>query len=1262
MKIMPSRRLLLRIARYAVAAVVLAVALIVIALRWWILPEIANYREDIAAAITRVANQKVTIGAISADWLSLRPHLKLSQVQVYDHAGRPALSLERVDATLSWYTLIVGEVRLHRLEISRPHIDIRREPNGLIYLSGIVLNDDSVHQDFADWVLHQHVVQINHATLVWEDKLRKAPPLTLNDVGFRLENSGREHNFGLLASAPPALASTLDVRGSLRGKTFTQFNEWSGQIYTDLGYTDLSAWSTWVDLPYRIAQGQGGVRLWTELAHGKPSAASAALQLRAVKVRLGKALPELTVAKLDGEMSWKNLARGFEFQSKQMTIDTGTQQHLNVQNVYIRFETAQSNELEKGEFRAQNFSIAPWLALAEYFPLSDAQRGQLLAWSPQGQVKNLALSWNGPAAAPQRYNAKAEFNALGVRPVGMVPGFANFSGTMQADQQGGSAKVNARNASIDVPHVFRQTLQFTEFETQTNWRLQDQTLHFTVASARFANAQLSGTLSGNYSSGSGSPAYANFQGRLSRADAAAVYQYLPLSVTDATHAWVKSAVLQGSADEVRFQLKGPLAQFPFAQDKNGIFRVTATVKQGVLRYAPEWPQIDNIETDLDFHGNRMEINARQGKILGAKIARAKIVIPELHHPDPIVEVDGEVGGNTIEFLKFIAASPLNDKLNLHAEQLHAEGTGTLNLSLRLPVHRVHDTRVAGVYQFAANKLWAALPGPTLDQASGKLAFTEHSLDASTIRAQFLGGPFTLTALTSADGVVRGSANGRISAVAMQQAYPGALTQRLKGSTDWSASLALRKQALNLNLVSNLTGLASDLPYPLNKMANETLPFKFERRVLDGQRDALTLSLGKVAAAHLLRVASDDAMQIERGQLTLGAAMAPIPSQPGLSVEGALTRLDLDAWRNLLPAKDEALPLPLNRVNLKINTLDFLGRRFNSFAVTAVPQEGNWQAQVESKEMQGEINWADQDEKISAHFKNLIYPEASPTSALNASNPRDMNLPSLNLLIDNFQLKNNKLGRVELVADKQGSDWHIERLQIKNADATFQAEGTWQSWLAQPQTKLAIDLDVKDIGKFLARMGYPDRIKGGTAKLAGNVNWRGSPQDFNVASLKGDLKLEAKKGQFMRLDPGVGKLLGLLSLQSLPRRLTLDFRDVFSEGFAFDNILGIMTVNQGLLSTNDFVMQGPAAVVSMSGSTDLDKETQNLRVKVVPVVGDSVSLLAFLGGPVVGLSTFVLQKLLKDPLGKMVAYDYAVTGTWENPNVVRVGAKTPEPAP
>ena len=367
------------------------------------------------------------------------------------------------------------------------------------------------------------------------------------------------------------------------------------------------------------------------------------------------------------------------------------------------------------------------------------------------------------------------------------------------------------------------------------------------------------------------------------------------------------------------------------------------------------------------------------------------------------------------------------------------------------------------------------------------------------------------------------------------------------------------------------------------------------------------------------------------------------------------------WRSLIfSSEDEPPLLPLAGVQLQVKQLDFLGRRMNNLKLDAQYKQDTWQSTVSSDEMQGEVNWrARSGGRLVGRFKRLVYPEAAPARGVKPAGGYDLELPALDIVIDELQLKKANLGKVELLASKQGNDWRIDQLRISNPEATLNAEGVWQSWLAQPKTKLNIDLEVREVGKFLARMGYPERIRGGTAKLNGALGWRGAPQDFNLATLSGDMKLDARRGQFMKVEPGVGKLLGLLSLQALPRRLTLDFRDVFSEGFAYDSILGIMSVNQGVVSTNDFVMQGPAAVVSITGATDLANETQVLRVKVVPVVGDSVSLLAFLGGPVAGIGTFVLSKLLKDPLGKFAAYDYAVTGTWESPVVAKVDAKPKE---
>jgi uncharacterized protein YhdP len=213
------------------------------------------------------------------------------------------------------------------------------------------------------------------------------------------------------------------------------------------------------------------------------------------------------------------------------------------------------------------------------------------------------------------------------------------------------------------------------------------------------------------------------------------------------------------------------------------------------------------------------------------------------------------------------------------------------------------------------------------------------------------------------------------------------------------------------------------------------------------------------------------------------------------------------------------------------------------------------------------------------------------------------------------------------------------------------------------TNANLHLEAQDVGKLLARLGYPEAVKRGTAKLDGQLSWAGSPHDIDIPSLAGNLKLEAKNGQFHKIEPGAGKLLGLLSLQALPRRITLDFRDVFSEGFAFDSISGTAQINRGVARTDNLRLEGPAAQVTMKGEANLAAETQDLRVRVVPSLGEGVSMAAsLLGGPVVGVAATVVQKLLKDPIGQIAAYEYSITGTWDNPTVVKIGgnaAATPE---
>jgi uncharacterized protein (TIGR02099 family) len=1233
----------------------LLLAAVVLALRYWILPDIERYRADIAAAVSNASGQRVTIGSVAADWSGVRPHLRLGEVNVSGPQGQAGVRFERVEAVLSWKTLLVGEPRLHSLELMRPKLALRREPDGLIYVSDIALNHPQAKSTFADWLMHQERVQVSWGEVTWEDKLRQAPALTFRDVGFRLDNFGRRHRFGFIATPPEALSTRLDLRGDMKGRSLDRLSEWSGELFAELGQTNLAAWAPWIDFPYQLRQGEGSVQAWLTLKKGKAVGVTADLRLSEVKARLAKSLPELAFARLSGRVGWHELDRGFQFEARRLALDGAEKIRLAPLSLLIKYQAADAKHREAGEVQLEGIALEPLMQITEYLPLASEQREVLAELEPRGQFKRASLKWDGPFGSPENYTAHAEFANIGLRPYNKLPGFANVSGSLDADTRGGKLSLVGKHAVIDMPLVLRYPLGFDQLEVGAGWRQRDGRLQLNLTKVSLANSDVAGAFSGSYQSDPAGPGIIDLKGELSRANARAVHLYLPRVIGESTYEWVRDAVASGSANEVTLRLKGDLRHFPFVDERDGVFHVTAKGKDIDLRYAPEWPIVENAAATLDFRGKRMEVAASQGSISGVQISRVKAVIPDLLVFDELLELDGEAQGATQDALQFVAHSPVAAWIDHFADKTKADGKGRLGLRLRLPLRRLDQARVSGNYQFFNNAIRVDPAWPLAEQVSGRLDFTQDSVSVPRLSFVALGGPGTVTVATLPDQSLKVNASGQFTAQGLRTAYPSALTQALKGGSTWSLGVGMRRKLANVTFTTSLQGLESNLPEPLSKSASESLPLRVERRVVDAQQDRLSISFGQAATAQLVRQAREEGMQVHRGTVRLGG-IAPEPVQEGVWLDGELPYLDLDAWRAVLLAGGSDGPsLALSGVNVKLTRFDFLGRRFNQLQLNGSRQGDLWQATVNGDEVAGEGTWRSEGgSKFTARLKRLAYPDAAPDRGVAPAGGVDLELPALDVIVEDLELGKLKLGRLELQAEKKAQDWHIDQLRIVNPDAMLSSTGSLLSWLAHPATKLDLDLEVKDVGKFLERMGYPDRVRRGTATLKGSLTWRGGPAAFNLESLSGEFRLTALNGQFVKVEPGIGKLLGLLSLQSLPRRLSLDFRDVFSDGFAFDTIVGSMLVTNGVVATNDFVMQGPAAVVNMSGVTDLAKETQNLRLTVVPVVGEGVAVAgAVLGGPIVGVTAYVLQQLLKNPVGKIVSHEYQVTGSWDNPQLSKV---------
>ncbi len=1240
-------------------------SMLLLALRYWLLPDIDHYRQDIAAVITQAAGQRVTIGAVSAEWDGLRPNLILRTVQVHNKEGDPALILNLIESTLSWLSILHGEVRFHTIRINKPDLTIRRDTEGIIHVAGVALSPDQSESGFADWLLRQRQLILSDANIVWQDDQRGSPALELKAVNLRLENRGQHHRFGIHAVPPSNLAAPLDIRGDFTGDSLGSLEKWRGQIFTQLDYADIAAWRPWLPFPETIEfnRGAGSIRMWLGIDGTVVEGLTADVRLQNVKTRLAQELPELNLISLKGRVGWKRINNGTdegtELSTRGLSISIHGEETLQPLNLSLQTFPTNNDKSGSGKLNLNVLDLETLMNLVEYLPVQVSLRERLDELSPIGEIRDVQAEWNGEWPTPSQFNIKGGFTNLGMKKFYPIPAFRGISGNIAGTEKVGTLNLSSQKVSMALPEALRKPVMLDRLNGQVNWEsLTDKSLiEFKFNSVEFANDHAAGSVSGSYHSVPDGPDMIDLNAHLTQADARYVGQYVPTMVSQSVRDWIERSIVAGDLSDVRLRLKGNLAEFPFNNNENGIFQINAKASSVKLDYLSEWPKIENISADLLFQGSRMEIISPRANIFDANLSNVKIRFADMADPDATLKIEGEATGATREFIKFIEKSALSSYTGGIVGGITAVGDGELQLKLDIPLYRLNDIKLIGSYRFINNQITPSYL-PNLDQLDGVLTFTESGIGIEKISAQALGGPVDFRSSTPPEGGMRVTATGKANFDNLRQLArnkpPVATqtwTQHFRGSTDWQAIMNIRKKLFNVSIESSMQGLVSVLPEPFSKAATDPLPLRFERKSIDSRRDDLILRYGGLVAAQIKRSRdSSGNYRVDRGIVSFGTTSTLSPAKNGVTVNGSLQSLDLDQWRSLFKQNDEGgrLSLDPSRINLHIGTLKFLERRFHNIGLNAFIDGGEWNSTISSKEINGDINWHPSGNgKLVARLKNLVIPAASPTKPIAAKQAQlqEKSLPALDVVADNFSVNEKSLGKLELLANQQKQDWHVERLHITNSDSSLTAKGIWQNHAVPPRIQADIKLEASDIGKLLTRLGYPDRVKRGRGGLEGILSWSGNPQSIDYPTLSGSLKLKAKQGQFPKLETGIGKLFSIFDLQSLPRRITLDFRDVLNEGFGFDDITGNVKINRGVATTHDLRIRGSAAKFAMSGEVDLAAETQKLNVRVIPSLG--------LVTPVVGIASMIANQELKDPFDQVVSSEYNVTGTWADPLITEV---------
>ncbi|WP_269533219.1 YhdP family protein [Chitinimonas sp. BJYL2] len=1232
-------------------AVILLWGAVAAGLQWWVFPRLESYRPALVAELSQRVGRPVSVAEVRGGWRNASPYLDLRQLSLHHSDGRPALTLPEVEATLSWWPLLLGDLRFARLTVVRPDLELTRETDGSVRLAGLPL-DQGGDDTLSNWVLRQHDIAIVDATVTWRDHARAAPPLVLQHVEFSLENQlfGR-HRASLNATPPVALASPFRAEARWRGDDMARFSSWQGDIQARLQHVDLGAWSRWVPFPFDLRRGRGNLDIDLDFSGWRATAIKARFDLAGVSLRLAPELERLDVDGLSAALAWQDHDGERELALSQLKLTAEGGKLLDGSQASLRLDKRGG-----GEFNAAGLTLPALGKLPPALPLPRALHRQLAGMQPTGRLDRVRWTWRGDWREPTEFGGRAGFTGLGLIAQGNMPTLGPLDGEVDFTHEAGNLSLRSQGFRLSAAGVFEDALQFDRFRAGLDWQRAGRGWVVSLRDFLATNTDLDATATARWSWPGEGMGELRLDGRVARLSAAKVADYLPTELGPDTRHWLRTSLLAGEARNARFELDGPLAGFPHADGKTGVWKVSTEAHGLTLDYANGWPPMTGIDGRVDIVGNRLSVEAT-GQIAGTRVTQAKALIEDLAHSTE-VQIDGEVSGATADYLSYIARSPLDASLGHIGSQARASGDGQLSLKLAIPFEDTDATRVSGRYRFAGNRLQIGEDMPELTGFGGEISFTEQSVGSRNLGAQVLGGPVRLDLSSATDAIARVKGTGRVDAQTALRRYGVPFAERVSGQTDYRIAVSLLDQGWQMSLEAPMRDVRIDLPAPLAKPTGEVRPLRVQLSA-DAQREQWGVVLGNTLNVALRRTQQQGVWRTERGEIFLGNG-TPNAANRGLWVSANLPELALDPWLALLdsPAASSQGET-LAGLEIKTVRLSLLGSQIDDTLLRALPQaDRSWLITMSSKQIEGKGSWSPQGKgTLNARLNRLLLPLPDAPDGAATDNGQQTELPALDVVAEDFRYRAHPLGKLEVRAQQQRENWLIDTLTLSNPDGRLAMQGVWRTGGGENATNMKLDVSSDNIGKLLARMGYAETVSRGSGALKGELAWQGSPLAPHYPSMTGSLKLQASNGQFAKVNPGMGRLLGILSLQALPRRLTLDFRDIFSEGFAFDRIEGDSKIVKGVASTENLSIVGPSAQVLFKGEADLGRETQKLRVRIVPTIGDSVAVGAgvALANPALAVGAFLLQRALRDPLGRLIAYEYDITGGWDDPQVSKVGA-------
>lgn len=1237
-----------RLVVYGVASLLILAALAV-AVANQALPLLARHPGDVARWLGERLGQPVEIDAVAARWSRRGPLLEVEGLRVGSGAQR--LELGAAELQINAYAGFLPGVPLTELHLRAPALELTRDGDGRWRLEGLARRPGNEPFDprqldgLGELRIEGARLQVIDAASGRRWSLRR--------IDARLRSVGSGFRLGLQAriddNAPLNLTAELD-------RELQQGSVW-------IGGEDLVLESWLGNLPLGgidVVAARGDVGVWLEIARRRVVAARLEAELAPLSLRgrvpialdarpdAAQVEPRYGLDRAAASVRWHLRDDGWEADVARLELDGGD---ARTELAGVRIEHGPESRV-----RVPELEVGPLLGMAMLGDrASPAARRWLYLAAPRGRVRALDLAWRDA----RDWRASGTLVDIGWQPAS-VPGVEGFTGHFVADEGAVAIEVASPLLRVVAPGMLRAPMQqslagaINAFALEPGWR-------FEAAGLRFDADDYAFTVDGGIEwQGDGSKPLLDLRaevepGPVTAAKAFWIMNKMPPKAVQ----WLDEALVDGRLAGGRAIVRGDADHWPFRAHE-GRFEAEARLDGVQLRYRDDWPIGEGVSGTATFVNDGLEVDLA-ATVLGNRIEYARGGIASF--ADAVLDLDIRGGGRGADLLALVRASPLQRKYGPHLGGLSVGGEGVAEVALHIPFKPdLGESRVDGHVDLSGADLVESRWGLHFNDASGRVRFGDRGLSADGLRVSFAGAPAALTLAigdytSDAARIAEASLRGAFAADALLEPYPTLhwIKPWIEGSPEWNLQLAVPRSddadepIQSLRIRSDLVGAALGFPAPLRKDAGDRLPLDL-RVELPLARGGIDLQLGE-----LLRLRG---RMPEDGTFTGVAAFGDAPDEAmpasGLVAVGQMPVLDAAGWAGFALSSGGG-GAGLQRADLYAGELDLLDRAFAETRLRFTREGSDALAFLfEGAALQGALRVPLDDlatRGVTARLQRLHWPSKAPRTVSSIASTDPAAIPPLHLHIEDFRFGEAELGETRLETYPTPEGMHVDQLDTTSPSLAIRASGDWNRIDGRERSNFRIAFSAGDLGGMLQALGFAGLIEGGQTQAELQATWPGAPSAFELQRVDGTLTAQVGKGRVPDVEPGAGRVFGLLSLTEIPRRLALDFSDFFKSGLAFNEITGTFKLDGGHAYTEDLRIDGPAVEIRVRGRTGLKAKDYDQTMEVLPRAGSMLPAIgAIAAGPAGAAIGAVAQAVLQKPIKQMARTLYRVQGSWAEPAI------------